>query len=58
MEAISYEPYISDALDSDPRDGLMLLRQVHFTEDGTPILYSLNYFKSSLVKFRTIRKRL
>ncbi|PCF75691.1 transcriptional regulator [Staphylococcus delphini] len=58
MEAISYEPYISDALEADPQDGLMLLRQVHYTEDGTPILYSLNYFKSSLVKFRTIRKRL
>lgn len=58
MEAISYEPYISDALEADPQEGLMLLKQVHYTEDGTPILYSLNYFKSSLVKFRTIRKRL
>ncbi|NHM73818.1 GntR family transcriptional regulator [Staphylococcus sp. 11007852] len=58
IQAISYEPYISDALESDPHDGLMLLKQVHYTEDDMPILYSLNYFKSSLVKFRTIRKRL
>ncbi|MDU0475799.1 GntR family transcriptional regulator [Staphylococcus chromogenes] len=58
IQAISYEPYISDALESDPQDGIMLLKQVHYTKDGTPILYSLNYFKSSLVKFRTIRKRL
>ncbi|ARJ51726.1 GntR family transcriptional regulator [Staphylococcus lutrae] len=58
IEAISYEPYISEALEADPHDGLMLLKQVHYTEAGNPILYSLNYFKSSLVKFRTIRKRL
>lgn len=58
IEAISYEPYISEALESDPQDGLMLLKQVHYTDKGVPILYSLNYFKSSLVKFRTIRKRL
>ncbi|MBI5974919.1 GntR family transcriptional regulator [Staphylococcus canis] len=58
IEAISYEPYISETLNSDPKDGLMLLKQVHYTENDVPILYSLNYFKSSLVKFRTIRKRL
>ncbi|MDO5375592.1 GntR family transcriptional regulator [Staphylococcus rostri] len=58
IEAISYEPYISEALAADPHEGLMLLRQVHYTTDGKPVLYSLNYFKSSLVKFRTVRKRL
>ncbi|UXR72486.1 MULTISPECIES: GntR family transcriptional regulator [unclassified Staphylococcus] len=57
IEAISYEPYISEALEADPHDGLMLLKQVHYTNDGKPILYSLNYFKSSLVKFKTVRKR-
>lgn len=58
IEAISYEPYISELLEAEPKDGLMLLKQVHYTKEGTPVLYSLNYFKSSLVKFRTIRKRL
>ncbi|MFO3701513.1 transcriptional regulator [Staphylococcus felis] len=58
IESISYEPYISETLNADPKDGLMLLKQIHYTKDGAPILYSLNYFKSSLVKFRTIRKRL
>lgn len=57
IEAISYEPYISEALDAHPQDGLMLLKQVHYTAAGKPILYSLNYFKSSLVKFKTVRKR-
>ncbi|QLK85892.1 GntR family transcriptional regulator [Staphylococcus sp. 17KM0847] len=58
IETISYEPYISEALEADPHEGLMLLRQVHYTSEGQPILYSLNYFKSSLVKFKTVRKRL
>ena len=58
IEAISYEPYISEALAADPHEGLMLLRQVHYTTEGKPVLYSLNYFKSSLVKFRAVRKRL
>ncbi|MCS4486308.1 GntR family transcriptional regulator [Staphylococcus americanisciuri] len=58
IETVSYEPYISEALDADPHEGLMLLRQVHYTTEGRPVLYSLNYFKGSLVKFRTVRKRL
>ena len=30
----------------------MLLKVVHYDENGQPILYSLNYLKSSLVKFK------
>ncbi|EKU50496.1 GntR family transcriptional regulator [Staphylococcus massiliensis] len=58
IESISYEPYISEALNANPHDALMLLKQIHYDSNDKPILYSLNYLKSSLVKFQTIRKRL
>ncbi|MFW3641247.1 GntR family transcriptional regulator [Staphylococcus caprae] len=52
LEAISYEPHISEVLNASPHEGLMLLKVVHYDENGQPILYSLNYLKSSLVKFK------
>ncbi|MBL7573088.1 GntR family transcriptional regulator [Staphylococcus saccharolyticus] len=55
LEAISYEPHISEVLSASPHEGLMLLKVVHYDEKNQPILYSLNYIKSSLVKF-TITK--
>ena len=55
LEAISYEPHISEVLNASPHEGLMLLKVVHYDEKHQPILYSLNYIKSSLVKF-TITK--
>ncbi|GGI41854.1 GntR family transcriptional regulator [Mammaliicoccus stepanovicii] len=58
IESISYEPYISEILNSDPDDAMMLLTQTHYNNEGVPILYSLNYFKSSLVKFRIKRNRI
>nr|WP_263313464.1 GntR family transcriptional regulator [Mammaliicoccus sp. Marseille-Q6498] len=58
MESISYEPYISGILNSDPDDAIMLLSQIHYNDDNIPVLYSLNYFKSSLVKFRIKRNRI
>ena len=35
----------------------MLLKVVHYDEMGKPILYSLNYIKSSLVKFKLTRTK-
>src|SRR5699024_8824424 len=58
IEAISYEPHISDVLGASPHEGLMLLKLIHFGKDDQPILYSFNYFKSSLVKFKTVRNRI
>ncbi|MHA4768182.1 GntR family transcriptional regulator [Staphylococcus capitis] len=52
LEAISYEPHISEVLNASPHEGLMLLKVVHYDEQDQPILYSLNYIKSSLVKFK------
>lgn len=58
VEAISYEPHISDILNAYPHEGLMLLKVVHYDEMDKPILYSLNYVKSSLVKFKLTRTKI
>ena len=58
IEAISYEPHISDILNASPHEGLMLLKLIHYDNEHNPVLYSFNYFKSSLVKFKTVRNRL
>ncbi|AVQ36346.1 GntR family transcriptional regulator [Staphylococcus kloosii] len=57
IEAISYEPHISDLLNASPHEGLMLLKLVHYDQNDKPVFYSFNYFKSSLVKFKTVRNR-
>ncbi|ERS93178.1 transcriptional regulator [Staphylococcus simulans UMC-CNS-990] len=56
IESVSYEPKVSEALESAPNEALMLLRQIHYDHQNRPILYSYNYFKSEVVKFKTIRK--
>ncbi|MCD8914703.1 GntR family transcriptional regulator [Staphylococcus simulans] len=56
IESVSYEPKVSEALESAPNEALMLLRQVHYDHLNRPILYSFNYFKSEVVKFKAIRK--
>lgn len=58
IESIGYEPYVSEALNASPHDALMLLKQIHYDTEDRPVLYSLNYFKSSLVKFRAVRNRI
>lgn len=56
IEAISYEPYISQALECAPEESLLLFKQVHFNHDDEPVLYSMNYFRSSQMKFQIIRE--
>lgn len=56
VEAISYEPHISEVLNASPHESLMMLKVTHFDENHQPILYSLNYLKSSLVKFKLTRE--
>ncbi|WP_278925715.1 GntR family transcriptional regulator [Staphylococcus auricularis] len=57
LDTVSYEPHISDNLDAMPHESLMLLKIVHYDTEGNPVLYSLNYFRSSLVKFKTTNFR-
>ncbi|WP_353892031.1 GntR family transcriptional regulator [Proteinivorax hydrogeniformans] len=39
------------------KDPILLLEQVHYTKENSPVLYSENYFKSDRFKFQVIRKR-
>lgn len=56
IEAVNYEPRISEVLNASPHEGLILLKITHFNELDEPILYSLNYMKNSLVQFKVTRK--
>ncbi|UTH14698.1 GntR family transcriptional regulator [Macrococcus equipercicus] len=56
IEAISYEPYISNALECAPEESLLLFKQVHYNEDDRPVLFSMNYFKSNQMKFQIKRE--
>ncbi|QTQ09171.1 GntR family transcriptional regulator [Macrococcoides canis] len=57
IESIGYEPYISNALDCAPEDSLLLFKQIHYNKNDEPVLYSMNYFKSSQVKFKIRRTK-
>ncbi|TDM04116.1 GntR family transcriptional regulator [Macrococcus carouselicus] len=56
IESISYEPHISNMLECAPEESLVLVRQIHQNKAGRPVLYSLNYFKSSQIKFQIKRE--
>ena len=56
IEAVNYEPRISEVLNASPHEGLILLKITHYNESDEPILYSLNYMKKSLVQFKITRK--
>ncbi len=57
IEPISYHDRIYSALDCDPEQSLLLLKQMHYTDDDEPVLYSANYFRSDLFRFHVLRKR-
>ncbi|WP_067838443.1 GntR family transcriptional regulator [Amphibacillus sediminis] len=58
IEPIGFHEKISAILNCRPDQSLLLLRQMHYTEDHQPILYSANYFRSDAFHFHVVRKRL
>lgn len=58
IEPVSFYERIYDILNCQPDQPLLLLKQMHYTEDDEPILYSLNYFRSDVFSFHVLRKRL
>lgn len=58
IEPISYHDRIYNALDCDPEQSLLLLKQMHYTDEDEPVLYSANYFRSDMFRFHVLRKRL
>lgn len=57
IEPIGFHEKISAILNCRPDQALLLLRQMHYTKDHEPILYSANYFKSDAFQFHVVRKR-
>ncbi|MFS0672495.1 GntR family transcriptional regulator [Ornithinibacillus sp. 179-J 7C1 HS] len=58
IEPVSYHEKIFNILNCDFDQSLLLLKQMHYTEDDKPILYSLNYFRSDVFSFHVLRKRI
>jgi len=58
IEPVSYHPWIYDHLNCSPEQSLLLLKQMHYTEDDEAYLYSANYFRSDRFSFHVLRKRL
>nr|WP_207634174.1 GntR family transcriptional regulator [Halalkalibacter urbisdiaboli] len=58
IEPIGFHEKISELLESEPETTLLLLRQTHYDEMDTPLLYSLNYFRADKFKFHVVRRRM
>ncbi|HLR80186.1 MAG TPA: GntR family transcriptional regulator [Bacillota bacterium] len=59
IKPISYRPddRIFTILNTEPGQALLLLKQMHYTEDDEPVLYSANYFRSDVFSFHVLRRR-
>ncbi|WP_284140009.1 MULTISPECIES: GntR family transcriptional regulator [unclassified Virgibacillus] len=58
IEPVSYNSRIFEILNCDPEQSLLLLKQMHYTEEDEPVLYSANYFRSDMFSFHVLRKRM
>ncbi|MFD1360393.1 GntR family transcriptional regulator [Lentibacillus salinarum] len=58
IEPISYHDRIYEILKCDPEQSLLLLKQMHYTADDEPVLYSANFFRSDVFSFHVLRKRM
>ncbi|WP_217586448.1 GntR family transcriptional regulator [Lentibacillus saliphilus] len=58
IDAIGYEPNIYNVLDCPSSQPLLLLKQMHYTDYDEPVLYSVNYFRTDMVDFHLVRKRM
>lgn len=57
IEPISYHDRIFNLLNCEPDQSLLLLRQMHYTDEDEPILYTINYFRPDVFRFHVLRKR-
>ncbi|MFC3040354.1 GntR family transcriptional regulator [Virgibacillus xinjiangensis] len=57
IEPISYHDRIYDLLNCEPDQSLLLLKQMHYTAEDEPVLYSSNYFRSDTFSFHVLRTR-
>lgn len=58
IEPIGFHEKISSILNCQPDQPLLLLKQIHYTDDHQPILFSANFFRSDIFQFHVVRKRM
>lgn len=57
IEPIGYHERISPILNCEPDQALLLLKQMHYSQDDEPMLLSSNYFRADKFSFHVLRKR-
>ncbi|SFK28094.1 transcriptional regulator, GntR family [Halobacillus dabanensis] len=57
IEPIGFHERISPILNCEPDQALLLLRQMHYSQDDVPMLLSSNYFRADKFSFHVLRKR-
>jgi GntR family transcriptional regulator len=57
IEPISYHDRIFNILNCAPDQSILLLKQVHYTNEDEAVLYSANYFRADVFSFHVLRKR-
>lgn len=57
IEPVSYQKRIFNILNCDSSQSLLLLKQLHYTDQDEPVLYSANYFRPDIFRFEVVRKR-
>ncbi|GAB4072619.1 GntR family transcriptional regulator [Barrientosiimonas marina] len=58
IEPVSYHERIHDILRCHPDQSLLLLKQMHYTANDEPVLYSANFFQPDMFSFHVVRKRM
>ncbi|HLQ97383.1 MAG TPA: GntR family transcriptional regulator [Candidatus Dormibacteraeota bacterium] len=56
IEPISYHERIYNILDCRPEQSLLLVKQMHYTAEDEPIMFSSNYFRADMFSFNVLRK--
>lgn len=57
IEPIGFHDRISPILNCEPDQSLLLLKQMHYSQDDIPMLLSSNYFRADKFSFHVLRKR-
>src|SRR5699024_2412188 len=58
IEPVGYHDRIYEILKCDPDQSLLLLKQMRYTGEDEPVLYSANFFRSDVFSFHVLRKRM
>ncbi|GAB6098812.1 GntR family transcriptional regulator [Halanaerocella petrolearia] len=55
--AVTADQLLADKLDLEEGTPLLLLKQMHYDDRDTPVLYSENYFRNDKFEFHVVRNR-